>query len=169
MGVVVGETDETVVGSHETVVRLCYRTSKVGTLGVQWPEHADPNTGLLREESMQMKDLTERGFSVQRTELYSVRDARRAEQKLRERHPTAAIELEGGVCAPVGSIHAIADDLSGQVFLVEPRPKDEDPAHAVVLSKLPRSKLLKYRKVLLASFCRVRPIEELVAAERDAA
>lgn len=160
-----GGQANTLVPPDEIVIRLCFSANRADALGQKRPQHADPETGFLYEEAVQMQDLTKRGFSLQRAHLYQVERAHEAERRLRERHADAEIRLQGGVASQVSTIHAIADDDGSRVFSVRPDEREGDPSHAMVRSELPKSKLLKFRPLLLQCFSAVQPIEDLVPAD----
>ncbi|WP_279362202.1 hypothetical protein [Xanthomonas sacchari] len=119
---------------------------------------------MLYEEAVQMLDLTLRGFSLQRLFLYAVEQAQNAERVMQERRPENEVELQGGVVARVSAVHAILDDNGAAVFQVQAHPTETDPSHAMVLSGLPKSRLLKFRKSLVACFAALTPITELCGA-----
>lgn len=170
-----GAVVEERLADEELVLRLCYRSETIGALGIEYPGHTDPATGLLRVESVQIQDLQARGFSVERKHLFTVELGAQAEKVKKERHVAKTgvddVVLEGAVSSAVSSIHGIKDNAGVGIFKVLPDPLDGHPGHAVVLAvgKHGRSALMKYRIELANSFGKVLSLQALLADVPNAA
>ena len=59
-----------------SVLRLCFSSSKLD-LGMAFPDHLDPQSLLMRPEAISWRDVSERGFSLQRIDSFTTQQFRR--------------------------------------------------------------------------------------------
>jgi hypothetical protein len=174
MGAIPRGAARALVDDAEDVCRLCYKAGVPITIDKKYPDEIDPETNMIRVGQISKQDLTQRGFSLQRTSLYSRRRAL-AEPARRERLRSergkvpAGFVLKGVLLTRVARIHNIVDGTGAKVFSVYATPNDESEAHAEILfdTKVPNSEFLKWRLELRDALGILQPVTVLPSKPRS--
>ncbi|HXE09632.1 MAG TPA: hypothetical protein VN612_17140 [Acidobacteriaceae bacterium] len=158
----------------EDVCRLCYKAGVPITIDGKYPDEIDPETNMIRVGQISKQDLTRRGFSLQRTSLYSRRKAlaepaRREQLRSEKGKGPAGFVLKGVLLTRVGRVHNIVDGTGAKVFSVYATPNDESEAHAEILFDItvPNSEFLKWRLELRDALGILRPATVLPSEPRS--
>ncbi len=122
------------LATDEDVCRLCFSAS-IPIVDEKFPNQVDPSTGYIRLEEISHRQV-KRGFSLQRKQLYSLREAREMtaarEANKRAKGIVADYVLAGVLVARVDAIHAIGIEQGSQVFEVRSVPIPGQPGHAEI-------------------------------------
>lgn len=151
------------VSDDEVVCRVGFSADFPISRDKNYPEQHDPNTGLLRLEEISIDDLNDRGFSIQRINIYnrSIADAHAADRAAKASAKlgrAVTYTVAGGHLAQVAAIHGIRGEAENQIFEVWPTPEDGQPAHAEIRAKerMTKSMLLKWRPRLQGALGPIR-------------
>lgn len=149
-----GGTAEVLVDAEEDVCRLCFSAEIPISRDSKHPNQVDPESGRIRLEEISWIDLREKGFSLQRRSLYSLKDglaeAARRDAKKKAKAIEAGYQLAGVLIARVALINVIEDECGRQIFRVLKTPTEAQPAHAEIriADHCEKHDLLKFRVAL---------------------